>query len=60
MLTLILIISVPVYLFAQIATRRSGNASLPPGYWPPEQSRAIIEKTQTVRLAPDLAQLSAG
>ena len=33
---------------------------LPNGYWPLEKSQPIIEKTQTIRLAPDLSKLSAG
>jgi hypothetical protein len=37
----------------------SGN-TLPVGYWPLEKSQPIIDKTQTIRLAPDLSQLSAG
>ena len=32
----------------------------PNGYWPLEKSQPIIEKTQTIRLAPDLSQLSTG
>src|SRR5260221_1213488 len=35
------------------------NQTLPAGYWPLEKSQPIIDKTQTIRLAPDLAQLSA-
>lgn len=31
---------------------------LPPGYWPLEKSQPIIDKTQSIRLAPDLSQLS--
>lgn len=34
--------------------------SVPPNYWPLEKSQAIIDKTQTIRLAPDLSGLSAG
>jgi Zincin-like metallopeptidase len=30
------------------------------GYWPLEKSQPIIEKTQTIRLAPDTAKLSDG
>lgn len=30
------------------------------GYWPLEKSQPIIDKTQTIRLAPDLSHLSAG
>lgn len=33
---------------------------MPAGYWPLEKSRAIIEKMQTVRLAPDLSHLRPG
>jgi hypothetical protein len=34
--------------------------SLPTGYWPLEKSAPIIDKTQTIRLAPDVSHLSAG
>ncbi|HKR00459.1 MAG TPA: zincin-like metallopeptidase domain-containing protein [Pyrinomonadaceae bacterium] len=48
-------------LFAQTASRRtSGAGGLAPGYWPLEKSQAIIEKMQTVRLAPELSHLTAG
>jgi hypothetical protein len=30
------------------------------GYWPLEKSQPIVEKTQTIRLAPDTSQLSEG
>ena len=33
---------------------------LPTGYWPLEKSQPIIEKTQTIRLAPDISKLSDG
>ena len=33
-------------------------AMLPAGYWTIEKSRAIVEKTQTIKLAPDLSTLS--
>ncbi|HVQ36627.1 MAG TPA: zincin-like metallopeptidase domain-containing protein [Pyrinomonadaceae bacterium] len=33
---------------------------LPPGYWPIEKSQPIIDKTQTIRLAPELAHLTVG
>ncbi|HEY0005864.1 MAG TPA: zincin-like metallopeptidase domain-containing protein [Pyrinomonadaceae bacterium] len=35
-------------------------SNLPAGYWPLEKSQAIIARTQTVRLAPDLSHLSEG
>ena len=47
-------------LTAQTASRRTSGASVPSGYWPLEKSQAIIEKMQTVRLAPDLSHLGAG
>jgi hypothetical protein len=41
-------------------TGSTAGASLPSGYWPLEKSQPIIDKTQTIRLAPDLAHLTAG
>jgi hypothetical protein len=32
---------------------------LPAGYWPESKSNAILEKTETIRLAPDLSRLTA-
>lgn len=32
--------------------------NLPAGYWPLEKSQPIIDKTQTIRLAPDLSHLT--
>lgn len=46
--------------FAQTSLRRTAGANVPSGYWPLEKSQAIIEKTQTVRLAPDLSHLTTG
>jgi hypothetical protein len=46
--------------FAQTGSRMTARNTLPPGYWPPEKSQPIIDKTQTLRLAPDLSQLTAG
>ena len=47
-------------LFAQTSARRPGQGGLPPGYWPEEKSRAVLEKTGEVRLAPDTSRLTAG
>ena len=33
--------------------------NLPPRYWPLEKSQPIVDKTQTIRLAPELSQLTA-
>lgn len=34
--------------------------TLPAGYWPLEKSQPLIDKTQTIRLSPDLSKLSEG
>ena len=34
--------------------------TLPAGHWPLEKSQPLIDKTQTIRLAPDLSKLSDG
>ncbi|HWW73836.1 MAG TPA: hypothetical protein VNZ44_00485, partial [Pyrinomonadaceae bacterium] len=47
-------------MLAQTPTGRPPAGGLPAGYWPEERSRALVEKTGTVRLAPDLSQLSEG
>ena len=39
---------------------RTTHGPLPTGYWPIEKSQPIIDKSQTIRLAPNLSQLSAG
>lgn len=43
---------------AQTTTRTAGD--LPKGYWSLEKSQPVLDKTQTIRLAPDLSALSAG
>jgi hypothetical protein len=47
-------------LLAQSSSRRSGQNGLPAGYWPEEKSRALLEKTGEVRLAPDTSHLTEG
>lgn len=34
--------------------------TIPAGYWPVEKSQPLIDKTQTIRLSPDLSKLSEG
>jgi Zincin-like metallopeptidase len=34
--------------------------TLPAGYWPLEKSQPIIDKTQTIRLSPDISKLNEG
>lgn len=59
-LLIVLLLSSFVLSFAQTSSRKRSPQSLPPGYWPLEKSQPIIEKTQTIRLAPEVSQLSAG
>src|ERR1043165_5093203 len=58
LLAVMLVLSLCATVFSQPGPKRPGT--WPAGYWPLEKSRPIIEKTQTIRLAPDLSQLSAG
>jgi hypothetical protein len=57
---LALFLGVFALAFAQTGSPMKPNQTLPPGYWPVEKSQPIIDKTQTIKLAPDLSQLSAG
>src|SRR4030095_7283320 len=45
---------------AQTKTPMNTRGSLPSGYWPVEKRQPIIDKPQTIRLAPDVSHLSAG
>jgi hypothetical protein len=45
---------------AQTGSRMKANQTLPAGYWPLEKSQPIIDKTQTIKLSPDLSQLTDG
>ena len=44
--------------FVGFAPAQTG--SLPKGYWGIEKSQPVLDKTQTIRLAPDVSGLSAG
>src|SRR6185436_17089815 len=55
----ILILGICVTLFAQ-SPRPKTSGTWPAGYWPRDKSQPIIDKTQTIRLAPELSHLSAG
>jgi hypothetical protein len=54
----IILLSTGVLTVAQPRTKTPDT--WPSGYWPHDKSQPIIEKTQTIRLAPDLSGLSAG
>ncbi len=56
---LALFFGVFAFAFAQTGSRMKTNQTIPAGYWPLEKGQPIIDKTQTIRLAPDLSQLSA-
>jgi hypothetical protein len=48
------------YIPAQTATRSVSSGNLPNGYWSLEKSQPVIDKMQTIRLAPNISNLSAG
>jgi hypothetical protein len=53
------LLSTPV--MAQVKSRRAAApAGQVAGHWPLERSAPLLEKTQTIRLAPDLSRLTAG
>ncbi len=60
LLTALLIMTVLSSAFSQNKSRMKSANGLPAGYWPLEKSQPIIDKTQTIQLAPDLSPLSAG
>jgi hypothetical protein len=55
-----LLIGIVIGTMSNTASHTDSRADLPPGYWPLEKSQPIIDKTETIRLAPDLSQLSEG
>ena len=59
-LLIVIMLSSFVLSFAQTSSRHRPTMTPPPGYWPLEKSQPIVDKTQTIQLAPDLTQLSAG
>src|SRR5688572_15983137 len=57
---LLIVASLFVITPSQPRPGRKTQTPWPAGYWPHEKTQPIIEKTQTIRLAPDLSGLSAG
>ena len=55
-----LIALVLLCMTAMSVNKKTIAQSLPAGYWPLEKSQPLIDKTQTIRLAPDVSHLSAG
>ena len=60
LIALVMIMTVFATSLAQNRTSMKTPSNLPAGYWPLEKSQPIIERTQTITLAPDLSHLSAG
>src|SRR5438093_7245719 len=57
LLAVVVLLSFCATVISQPGPKRPGT--FPAGYWPLEKSQPIIEKTQTIRLSPDLSHLSA-
>ena len=55
-----LVLTMFVCTMAQRNSRMNSQSTLSSGYWPVEKSQPLIDKTQTIRLAPDLSQLTEG
>ncbi len=60
LLSVALLFILPLCAMAQTGATMKTRITLPSGYWPIEKSQPIIDKTQTIRLAPELAHLSEG
>src|SRR5687767_6854548 len=60
LMTAVLLLALFATTMAQRSSRRNSPGSLPSGYWTLEKSQPIVDKTETIRLAPDLSQLSEG
>ncbi len=58
--TFALIIGIVTGTMAQTGSRTNSRARLPAAYWPLEKSQPIIDKTETIRLMPDVSHLSEG
>jgi len=57
---LLLIVGLCIVGSAQTGSRMRSNKTIPPGYWSLEKSQPVIDKTQTIRLAPDTSHLTEG
>ena len=56
----LLVLSLFAMTLAQKKPGPKTSTTWPAGYWPLEKTQPILDKTQTIRLAPELSQLSAG
>ena len=55
-----LILLMVLFTMVQPSSLTNSENTLPSGYWPLEKSQPLIDKTQTIRLAPDLSKLTEG
>ena len=60
LLAITLLMTLFLSAVAQTQPEMTSSANFAEGYWPLEKSQPIIDKTQTIRLAPDLSHLGAG
>lgn len=60
LLTSALMIGMLTGTMAQTGSRTDSRDGLSASYWPLEKSQPIIDKTETIRLAPDVSHLSEG
>jgi hypothetical protein len=58
--TLALVLSLFVITPSQTQPGMKTKTTWPAGYWPFAKSQSIVDKTQTIRLAPELSHLSEG
>lgn len=57
--TTLILFTVAISL-AETKSRMNPRPNMSNGYWPIEKSQPIIDKTQTITLAPDMSRLSTG
>ena len=55
-----LVLTMFVCTMAQRNSRMNSQSTLSSGYWSLEKSQPLIDKTQTIRLSPDLSHLTEG
>ncbi|HZH34009.1 MAG TPA: hypothetical protein VEX64_04160, partial [Pyrinomonadaceae bacterium] len=55
----LILTSFVAFVPAQTAPRRAVSRDLPAGYWSLDKTQPLLEKVQTIRLAPNLTNLSA-
>jgi len=60
LLAVLLLFVFSMSTLAQTGSGRRATGQMPAGYWPLEKSQPIVEKTQTIRLAPNLSHLTQG